>query len=526
MPSKTDSDSTSSSKEEGVAQKTKKASTQKAQKKSGKVTNLSAKADTKKPKTKKKSTAKKTTSPSKKSPPKSKSKKGKKSKSKTVDSSKTALKVSNQIPKERRATIKKSLSKAKTGKRLDWDRAKGAKQHRIENKRIKPNTIRRISMPLLDVTLGESWDTPITVIHGARPGPVVTVTGAIHGDELVGPLACSMLCQESMTGSGRALDPNAMAGTVRIVPILNPPGYRGHSRYFPDGRDLNRQFPGSPDGNTTSRVADKIWENLIISSDYLIDLHSAAKGRTNLPQVRANLAHSGSNRIARAFGVEVVLDSKGPRGTLRRNATDEGIGALTYEGGGATLTDHEAVKVAVYGVLNVLRSLKVIPGYPSRPRFRLLASGSTWVRAEEGGLVDMFVQSGSFIEKDDIIGRIVDPHKPGRSADILSPERGLLICSATNPFVTAGTPVGHLLPISRGVRLVKSQLDSHNRLIVSGSVEDPPWREEFEVDEIAIEGEWQGGDVDSEWQRDWADIGANFAAAAGEEEGQEEEDEE
>jgi hypothetical protein len=287
---------------------------------------------------------------------------------------------------------------------------------------------------------------------------------------------------------------------------------------------LNRQFPGSSDGNTTSRVADKIWENLIINTDYLIDLHCAAVGRTNLPQVRANLAHSESNKLARAFGVEVILDSKGPRGTLRRNATEEGIGSLTYEGGGATQTDHEAVKVAVHGVLNVLRSFKVIPGYPNRPRFRLLASGSTWVRAEEGGLVDMFVQAGSYIEKDEIIGRIVDPQKPGMSADILSPESGLIICSATNPFVTAGTPVGHLLPITKGVRLVKSQLDGHQRLIVSGSIEDPPWREEYEVDEIAIEGEWQGGDVDSEWQHDWDNqYGVNHAAVTSEEESSEEE---
>ncbi|HIO86680.1 MAG: hypothetical protein CXX81_15305 [Methanobacteriota archaeon] len=533
MPAKDDSDSTDIDGPQKVpkeATKAKKATTKAKTSSKTSKTNIKEKSKPKaksakksQPKGQKKATTK--AKSEKKSQPKGEKKTNTKSKSKpkVAKTKKATLKVSNQIPKERRATIEKSLSKAKRRKRRDWDRAEGAKQHRIANKRVKPNSIRRISMPLLDVNLGESWDTPITVIHGARPGPVVTITGAIHGDELVGPLACSMLCQESMTGSGRALDPSAMAGTIRIVPVLNPPGYRRHNRYFPDGRDLNRQFPGTVEGNTTSRVADKIWENLIISTDYLLDLHSAARGRTNLPQVRANLAHPESNRVARAFGVEVVLDSKGPRGTLRRNATEEGIGAITYEGGGATLTDHEAVKVAVYGVLNVLRSLKVIPGYPNRPRFRLLASGSTWIRSEEGGLVDMFVQSGSFVEKGDIIGRIVDPHKPGMSADILSPERGLLICSATNPFVTAGTPVGHLLPISRGVKLVKSQLDEKNRLIVSGSVAEPPWREEYEVDEISILGQWQGGDVDSEWQRDWPQESERLSPAAAEEEDSEEE---
>jgi len=485
---------------------------------------------------KSKSTAKKTKSTAKKpkteeSKPKKTAKKPKPEESKP----KSTLKVSNQIPKERRAKIERSLSKHKGKKRSEWDRAGGVKQHRFLKKRIKPGTIRKIKMPLLDVTMGDDWATPVTVIHGARPGPVVTITGAVHGDELVGPLACSMLCQETMIGLGKALDAATMAGTVRIAPILNPPGFRRNSRYFPDGRDLNREFPGRDDGNTTQRVANHIWEDLVRDSDYLIDLHTAARGRTNLPQIRADLAHPESNRVARAFGVEVILDSKGPRGTLRKVASDLGIGSVTYEGGGANFTDHEAVKVAVYGILNVLRSLHVIPGHPSRPRFRLLASGSTWVRADEGGLVDMFVNSGSFVEKGSIIGRIVDPQQPGESADILSPETGLLICTANNPFVTAGTPVGHLLPITRGLQLVKRQLDSQDRLIISGSADNPPWRDEAEIDEIAIDGSWSGGAVDAEWQRDWASPGlddaemsatgaANATAdAAGEEESAEEE---
>ena len=338
-----DKDGTKKSQSKTPAKTTQKTGQNKKKKKTSTKTskNTATKSSTRPKKKTSTKTSKNTATKSSTRPKKKKSSSSGSSKTRTP--SKSTLRVSNQIPKERRDKIEKSLSKAKGKKRRDWDRAKGAKQHLIAKKRVKPGTIRQISLPLLDVTLGESWMTPVTVIHGARPGPVVTVTGAVHGDELVGPLACSMLCQDSMTGIGRALDPLAMAGTVRIVPILNPPGFNRHSRYFPDGRDLNRQFPGSATGNTTSRVADTIWENLIVSSDYLLDLHAAARGRTNLPQVRANLAHPESNKVARAFGVEVVLDSKGPRGTMRRTATDEGVGALTYEGGGATLTDHEVV---------------------------------------------------------------------------------------------------------------------------------------------------------------------------------------
>ena len=418
-------------------------------------------------------------------------------------STKKSLKVSNQIPAKRRREIERAMESHESN-RPDWDRAKGAKTHRILGRRVKPGTVSHLELPLLDVRMGEDWATPVTVIHGARPGPVVTVTGGVHGDELVGPVACSLLTQQMFMEAGKALDPETMAGTVRIVPLLNPPGFIRQRRYFPDGRDLNREFPGSPEGSTTSRVAHRIDAELVQDTDYLLDLHTAARGRDNLPQIRADLAHPASNQIARAFGIEVILDSKGPRGSLRRNAVKHGAGALTYEGGGANLADHEAVQVAVLGVLNVLRALHVIPGHPARPRFRLLASGSTWVRAAESGLVDLFVGRGSFVEEGEIIGRIVDPLNPGQDAEIKSPKRGIFICTANNPIVNAGTPVGHLLPITRGVKAVKRGLDKKTRrLIISGSRGEPSWREEWETEDIAIEGEWSGGTVDAEWQKEW-----------------------
>ncbi|HJM44481.1 MAG TPA: succinylglutamate desuccinylase/aspartoacylase family protein, partial [Candidatus Poseidoniaceae archaeon] len=179
------------------------------------------------------------------------------------------------------------------------------------------------------------------------------------------------------------------------------------------------------------------------------------------------------------------------------------IGAITYEGGGASTLDHEAVQVAVNGVLNSLKTLHVIPGSPNRPRFRLLASGSTWLRAHGGGLLDMLVGPGSFVKKGDIVATISDPQNPGESIDLESPITGLFICAATHPFVTAGTPVGHILPITKSKNLIMNQCNENSRLIVNGSLGAPVWRDESDVDEISIDGEWSGGSVDSEWQKDW-----------------------
>ena len=423
------------------------------------------------------------------------------------------LKVANQIPQSRRKEIEKALEDAQgTPKR--WSRKDGPKYHRFLRKRIGPGKVRQIEFDLLDVDIGESWPIPITVVHGARPGPVVTLLGALHGNELVGPLALTYLCGPSFLGEDKAIDPAAMAGTLRIVPVVNLPGYRRQSRYMADGRDLNRSFPGKPESNTTSRVAHRLWNEVISGSDHIIDLHTAALGRTNMPQIRANLADRASNRIARAFGIETILDNVGPKGSLRKIANEAGIGSITYEGGGSNEADPESVQVAIYGILNVLRSLKVLPGYPSRPRFRILASGSVWIRSDQGGLLDVLTPAGSFVEDGETVATVTDPERPGEGYDILSPTRGLLISTATHPFVNAGTPIGHLLPVTRGIKTLRKRLDPEGYLVTSGSDGEPPWREDEDVEDISVAGEWSGGSPDAEWGRNEGDSADDEAGEA------------
>ncbi len=413
------------------------------------------------------------------------------------------VRISHEMSAERKKAVKDAMKDQEISK-PEWDRINVSSEYKFNRKKVKPGEIRTIKLNLLKVSIGDSWPTSVCILHGKRPGPVVTIIGAIHGDELTGPSACSHLLSEALTSNGGPLDPSKIAGTVRIVPVVNTPGFKSNSRYFPDGRDLNREFPGRRTSNTTQRVAHRIYHSLIKDSDYIIDLHSAAKGRSNMPQIRADLTHSSSQRLAKSFGIEVILDSKPPKGSLRRVTNNLDIGAITYEGGGASTLDHESVQVAVNGVLNSLKTLHIIPGSPNRPRFRLLASGSTWLRAHGGGLLDMLVGAGSFVEEGDVVATISDPQTPGKSIDLKTPITGLFICSATHPFVTAGTPVGHILPITKSKNLILNQCDDESKLIVNGSLGTPVWREESDIDEISIEGEWIDGNIDSEWQKEWS----------------------
>lgn len=412
---------------------------------------------------------------------------------------KAKVRVAHELPKRRRIAIQEAMNAHKSEDRPEWDRSADWGDTRFYRKKIKPGTMRTVSLPLLETNLGDPWPIPVTVIHGTRPGPTITVLGGVHGDELTGPAACTHLLSNAFTDLGRLLDPTHMAGTLRIVPIINLPGYRSKSRYFPDGRDLNRQFPGDFKGSTTRRVAAQLWKYLLNDVDAIVDLHSAGKGRSNMPQIRADLAHPGSNILAKTFGIEIILDSKPPSGSLRKAAVKSDIPSITYEGGGANLLDHESVNVAIQGVINVLKSLRMIPGNPNRPRFRMLASGSHWLRSGEGGLLDMFVSSGSVMREGEVIATVSDPANPGLTVDIVAPEDGLVIGAATNPFTAAGMPVGHFLPISKHIGLLQDQIDTNGRFLVCGSQNDEVWREETEIDEVALDGEWSGGGVDSEW---------------------------
>ena len=117
----------------------------------------------------------------------------------------------------------------------------------------------------------------------------------------------------------------------------------------------------------------------------------------------------------------------------------------------------------------------------------------------------MFVVPGSVVMKGDVVATISDPGSPGLSVDIVAPENGLMICTATNPFVTAGTPVGHFLPVTKHIELLRTQIDDRDVLIVNGSQGDAIWRDETEMVEIDVKGEWSGGSVDAEWNQINAD---------------------
>lgn len=310
----------------------------------------------------------------------------------------------------------------------------------------------------LFIAVGESYSgitvqIPIHVRRAAEEGPTVFVTAALHGDEING------------TGAIRKLihDPNFQLcrGNVIFVPVLNMLGFDRHSRYLPDRRDLNRVFPGSDSGSLASRMARRIFDEIVLRSDYGIDLHTAARRRTNYPNVRGDLTNPTLREISIAFGCEVIINAKGPTGSLRREATKAGCPTIVVEGGEVSKVEPVIVESAARGVINMLSHLKMVQQTEERPDYQIIVNHSKWVRAEKGGFLHFHVKPGDIIEK----GQPIATNTTILGHDhttVFSPFAAVVIGMTTLPAISPGDPICNLgrLPKSKSpseIRRIRSE---------------------------------------------------------------------
>ncbi|MDA0666566.1 MAG: succinylglutamate desuccinylase/aspartoacylase family protein [Planctomycetota bacterium] len=302
---------------------------------------------------------------------------------------------------------------------------------------------------------------PVHIWRGLKPGPAVFITGALHGDEINGTGAI----REIILNPNFELD----SGTLVLVPVLNIPGFERHSRYLPDRRDLNRSFPGNDSGSMASRLAHIIFSEIIGRCDYGIDIHTAAVRRTNFPNVRADLSNPEVKRLANAFGAELLVDTIGPKGAMRREACESGCPTILLEAGEVWKVEPTVVEIALRGVRNVLQELGMVAGQPEKPAFRIVAKRTKWIRAESGGFLRFHASPGDLVEKDQLLATNTSLLGQEQST-IISPMDGVILGMTTLPSVAPGDPVCHVAklrqPIERLERTVEALDDDtlHERL--------------------------------------------------------------
>jgi uncharacterized protein len=302
--------------------------------------------------------------------------------------------------------------------------------------RVDPGARRDLAPPASESYTGDRTTLPMAVLNGREDGPRVFVTAAVHGDELNGIATCQRLLDH--------LDPARLRGVLVVVPIVNVLGAQLNSRYLPDRRDLNRSFPGSHTGSMASRIARLVVDEVLDGSDLGIDLHTAANHRTNHPQVRLDTSDAVALDAAVAFGAPFVLDAKLRPGSLRAAASERGIPVLTYEGGGPSRFDPDAIDVAERGILRVLHRLGAIDRAPEPAAAHpMVLHESSWLRAERGGILELHVTPGDRVEPGQPLWSTASPLGEERALREAT-EEAYVIGATTLPLVQPGQAIVHL----------------------------------------------------------------------------------
>lgn len=316
---------------------------------------------------------------------------------------------------------------------------------------IAPGTRQKIDVVVSQAYSGVETVVPAIVWRSEKPGPVVCINGAIHGDEINGTgMVREIILRQPFELSN---------GTLVLVPVINMPGFERHQRYLPDRRDLNRSFPGSPDGSLARRLAAVLFDEIFSRCDYAIDLHTAAVRRTNFPNVRADLSDERVARIAYAFGCELVVNSKGPKGTLRRAACRAGCATIILEAGEVWKIEPYVVEYGIRGIRNVLIELGMVEGKPRRPAYQTRVDKTKWIRAEVGGILHFHVAPGDPIEKGQPIATSATLLGEQQSV-ITSPTRGIIMGMTTLPAVFPGDPICHVAIPKTRMSIIRAAIDN------------------------------------------------------------------
>lgn len=290
---------------------------------------------------------------------------------------------------------------------------------------------------------------PVTVINGSNPGPVLCLTGGVHGDELNGVEVVNRML--------RKLEPDSLSGTVIGVPVVNVGGFQRSSRYLADRRDLNRYFPGSTGGSAASRLAHSFFHSVIRACDYLVDFHTGSFERANLPQVRGNLRLREVLEFTRFFGATTVLHSEGSRGMLRSAATEAGIPAVTFEIGGPIRLEQKEIEFGVRAIETLMNKLNMTSRLRVWTETQPVLYRSTWVRTNQGGFLLAKVGLGDKVQAGQALGLVRDPLS-GSESTIMAHQPGRIIGLALNQQVMPGYAVFHLGVESSETEMMTSAL--------------------------------------------------------------------
>ncbi|MBS1491001.1 MAG: succinylglutamate desuccinylase/aspartoacylase family protein [Bacteroidetes bacterium] len=305
----------------------------------------------------------------------------------------------------------------------------------IANHEIRPGEFKEISIDIARLPSRTQIETPVYVYRGIEDGPTLALTAGMHGDEINGMEIVRRIID---LGHHRV-----KRGTVLCMPVINIYGFLNYSREVPDGKDINRSFPGNKNGSLASRVAYHFTHDVLPSIDYGVDFHTGGAMRTNYPQVRCVMKEKINVELANAFHAPFTLDAPFRPHSLRLTASKKDKHIIVYEGGESIRFDQHAIEEGINGTLRLMKYLKMIDWAPEPKEENKIIWSSTWARAQTAGLFQAMVKCGEFINKDQLVGMLTDPFGEFKK-QVKAPASGYVVGLNHNPVVNAGDALLHI----------------------------------------------------------------------------------
>ncbi len=272
----------------------------------------------------------------------------------------------------------------------------------IDREKIKPGDQAFIEIPLDRLPSGNHINLPVHIFRSRLDGPIVMFSGGLHGDEVNGIEIVRRIVENKHIRK-------PICGTVIAMPIINVYGFLNFSRDVPDGKDVNRSFPGNPDGSLASFLAYTLTNRILPLIDFGVDFHTGGASRTNFPQIRHAKEDLCAAKVAEDFAAPFTLYSNPVDGSIRQTAAKMGKSIVVYEGGESLRFDEKAIQEGYNGALRLLKSVGMIRIAPKPPVHRVLLKSSSWVRADTSGLFHAIKTSGEKVAKGEVIGYLNNP---------------------------------------------------------------------------------------------------------------------
>jgi len=281
-------------------------------------------------------------------------------------------------------------------------------------------------------------EIPVIVERSKYPGPTVLITSGIHGDEVNGIEIVRQLISKKINVP--------QCGTIICIPIINVFGFINKSRYFPDGRDLNREFPGTNSGSLASRFAFHFVNEILPLADYCMDFHTGGDKRFNAAQIRIETKNTEAKKLADIFNAPFTMFEPLISGSYRETCSKNNIPYLINESGKTLSLDKTMAREAVDGVIRVLSHLEMLNTnitVNEAHHKNIVIEENTWIRASRSGFLHIKIPIQKWVTKGENIGSISAPYGSKRLS-IKAPNEGYIININHAPMVYEGDAIFHI----------------------------------------------------------------------------------